>query len=121
MCQMLDHCTDAQKALGKVRSLLAPDGLLYVDILDLRGMLRVTGLLEACIKVDHPYYFTEHTARACLADAGLSVLGRSYNGTHIGFLCALGDHPQRTRATRKLDSARVLFDEIRVAQTTVPR
>lgn len=79
LCQTVDHLLDPMLALRKLRSLLAPGGLFWVDILDYDTTRE--------IKVDHPYNFTEGTMRAYLGRVGFKVLLTERHNNHVGFLC----------------------------------
>jgi 2-polyprenyl-3-methyl-5-hydroxy-6-metoxy-1,4-benzoquinol methylase len=92
LCQTLDHVLDAAGALGKLRKALAPDGLLFVDVVDFRAAYLRGWNVEKATKVDHPYYFTEQTIEAMLARAGLAVAGKDYaaDHLHVGYVCRPG-------------------------------
>lgn len=89
LCQTIDHLHDLMGGLRKVRKMLTPKGLFYVDILDLRMMVKAAKGLRGALKVDHPYYLTEETAELALAMAGFRVLRKTYATMprHVGYLC----------------------------------
>jgi SAM-dependent methyltransferase len=93
LCQAVDHLLDVSLALRKIRELLAPDGLFFVDIVDLRAAYRRGGSFEAAIKIDHPFYLTRETMQAHLRRSGFDVLAMVYaaDHLHIGYLCAPGE------------------------------
>jgi SAM-dependent methyltransferase len=117
MCQTIDHSLDIIADLQRVRKLLAPAGLFYADIIDLRATYLREGRIEAAIKPDHPFYLTEPTARAFLARAGFRILRTEYAAHRIGFACC--------RAEPSLEElpppseVRLLFREIRELQSRV--
>lgn len=89
LCQTIDHLRDVAGTLAAVRRVLAPEGLFYVDIVDLRAAYLRNWSVEEAIKIDHPYYFTDETARAALARAGFEILRSDYaaDHLHIGYAC----------------------------------
>lgn len=93
LCQTVDHLLDVQLSLAKVRSLLSPDGLFFVDIVDFRAAYRRNGSTVGSVKIDHPYYLVEHTMTAYLKRNGFDVLAVNYaaDRLHIGYLCSPGE------------------------------
>ena len=81
MCQTADHLLNPLRALEKVRKWLAPDGIFWVDIVDFDVTREV--------KIDHPFNFTDKTARAMLAKAGFEIVHseRAPDGVHVGYVC----------------------------------
>lgn len=79
MCQTADHLLDVSGALRKIRGLLAPDGLFFVDILDYEKTQQS--------KVDHPYNLTQRTMAAYLDRAGFKPIAVSFQNSHVGFVC----------------------------------
>jgi SAM-dependent methyltransferase len=91
LCQTADHLLDVQGALAGLRRLVAPDGHVFIDVLDLEWSLRRHGTIEEVVKVDHPFYLTRSTARAFLALAGLDIVfERLSDDGHWGFLTRPG-------------------------------
>lgn len=90
LCQTIDHLLDIGGSLAKLRSVIAPSGLLFVDIVDFRAAFLRSWSVEVATKVDHPYSLTEPVAEAFLARAGFRVLRANYaaDHLHIGFVCA---------------------------------
>lgn len=92
LCQTVDHLLDVTGAMHKIKHLLAPNGLFFVDIVDFRAAYLRNRSVEAATKIDHPYYLTESTMEGYLARAGFSILRKDYAGDHlhISYLCCLG-------------------------------
>jgi SAM-dependent methyltransferase len=93
LCQTIDHLLDVKGSLEKIRSLLKPNGLFFVDIVDFRGTyLKHHSVIEA-IKIDHPYYLVEETMEAYLKQVGFGVSRKNYapDGIHIGYVTRLID------------------------------
>jgi SAM-dependent methyltransferase len=89
LCQTIDHLLDLRGTLAALARMTAPDGRAFVDVLDVGFMVRRTGAIEGAIKIDHPYYLTAATARACFALAGLApVAERLSDDGHWGFVLA---------------------------------
>lgn len=88
ICQTIDHCLDIAAVLKMARKALTDDGLLFVDIVDLKAVLKRDGLSRA-FKLDHPYYLTEETMEAYLRKESFDIVASNYSpdGTHVGFLC----------------------------------
>jgi 2-polyprenyl-3-methyl-5-hydroxy-6-metoxy-1,4-benzoquinol methylase len=78
LCQTVDHQLDIRGALGRIRALLAPGGLFFVDFVE-----------NGPLKVDHPYYLTQKTMRRYVERAGFRVkaLEPSSDGLHVNVLC----------------------------------
>jgi 2-polyprenyl-3-methyl-5-hydroxy-6-metoxy-1,4-benzoquinol methylase len=79
LCQTVDHLLDPMLALRKIRSLLAPGGVFWVDALDYDR--------TRTLKIDHPFNFTEKTLRAMVEKAGFRIVQTSRDGDHVGFVC----------------------------------
>lgn len=79
LCQTVDHLLDVSGALRKIRGLLAPDGLFFVDILDYDKTKQS--------KVDHPFNLTVRTMKAYLERAGFDVIATTFQDSHVGFVC----------------------------------
>lgn len=89
ICQTVDHLLDVAGTLRRVRELLTPEGLLFVDIVDFRAAYLRNWSVEAAVKIDHPYYLTESTMRAYLTHAGFAVLRTDYaaDHLHVSYVC----------------------------------
>ena len=120
LCQTVDHLLDVKSSLAKIHSLLSPNGLFFVDIVDFRAAYRRNGSVEGAVKVDHPYYLTEETMQAYLRRVGFEVLEVNYaaDHLHIGYVCKPGEaDPEATT-----DPAWVAqqWHEVRAIQNKVP-
>jgi 2-polyprenyl-3-methyl-5-hydroxy-6-metoxy-1,4-benzoquinol methylase len=89
ICQTVDHLLDVAGTLRRVRDLLTPDGLLFVDIVDFRAAYLRNWSVEAAVKIDHPYYLTESTMAAYLRSTGFTVLRSDYaaDHLHVSYVC----------------------------------
>ncbi|MBA2372441.1 MAG: class I SAM-dependent methyltransferase [Chloroflexi bacterium] len=113
LCQTIDHLLDVHASLAKLRSLLAADGLFFVDIVDFQAACLQQPTVEDAVKIDHPCYLTESTAEAYLARTGFRWLRKDYagDGLHVGYVCERCDpDPAALPATASVDR---LFHEIR--------
>jgi 2-polyprenyl-3-methyl-5-hydroxy-6-metoxy-1,4-benzoquinol methylase len=83
LCQTVDHLLDVAGTLRRVRELLNPAGLLFIDIVDFRAAYLRNWSIEEAVKIDHPYYLTEATMTAYLASAGFAVVRAEYAADHL--------------------------------------
>jgi SAM-dependent methyltransferase len=83
LCQTIDHLLDITGTLARVRQLLTPLGLLFVDIVDFRAAYLRNWSVENAVKVDHPYYLTEATMVAYLLRAGFEIVRTDYAADHL--------------------------------------
>ena len=92
VCQTVDHLLDVAGTLTRVRELIAPAGLLFIDIVDFRAAYLRNWSVEDAIKIDHPYYLTESTMMMYLRRTGFEVLRSDYaaDHLHIGYVCRPG-------------------------------
>jgi SAM-dependent methyltransferase len=120
LCQTVDHLLDVAKSLATIRSLVAESGLFFVDVVDLRAAYRRNGSLEEAIKIDHPYYLTEDTARAYLRRAGFEILQIDYaaDHLHVGYVCAPGSPDAGALVAPEAVAAQ--WREIRAIQNPTP-
>ena len=118
--QTVDHLLDVAKSLATIRSLVAESGLFFVDVVDLRAAYRRNGSLEEAIKIDHPYYLTEDTARAYLRRAGFEILQVDYaaDHLHVGYVCAPGSPDAGALVAPEAVAAQ--WREIRAIQNPTP-
>ena len=118
VCQTVDHLLDVAGTLTRVRDLLAPQGVLFIDIVDFRAAYLRTWSVEDAIKIDHPYYLTEQTMTSYLRRAGFEVRRSDYaaDHLHVGYVCT----PASVDAGALPDVAAVrdLFREVRHVQNT---
>lgn len=118
--QTVDHLLDVSGTLGRVRGLIHPEGLLFVDIVDFRAAYLRNRSVEEAVKVDHPYYLTGDTMTAYLAGAGFDVLRTDFaaDHLHVSYVC----RPAEAGAGAPVSSAAVreLLREIRAVQNTPP-
>ena len=86
-----------------------------MDVVDFRAAYLRGWDVEAATKVDHPYSFTEDTAEALLARAGLVVERKAYarDRLHVGYVCRTGE---RQDVLPSAASVRELLREIRFVQ-----
>ncbi len=93
LCQTIDHLLDVSTSLAKIKRLLDPQGLFFVDIVDFRAAYLRNRSVEEAIKIDHPYYLTESTMEAYLRRAGFRILRKNYapDHLHVGYACTHGE------------------------------
>jgi SAM-dependent methyltransferase len=120
LCQTVDHLLDISLSLRKIRELLSPGGLFFVDIVDFRAAYRRNGSVEGAIKIDHPFYLTGETMHAYLRRSGFDVLAVDYapDHLHIGHVCAPGDSEPEYLPSPEFATAQ--WREIRSIQNPVP-
>jgi hypothetical protein len=118
ICQTVDHLLDVHGVLSRVRNLLSPRGLLFIDIVDFRAAYLRNWSVEDAVKIDHPYYLTQETMEAYLWRTGFAVLRKDYaaDHLHVSYLCSPGDAD--THALPPPDSVRELFREVRYVQNS---
>jgi 2-polyprenyl-3-methyl-5-hydroxy-6-metoxy-1,4-benzoquinol methylase len=116
MCQTVDHLLDIKGAMRKVRQMIHPAGIFFVDIVDFRAAYLRSRNVEEAVKVDHPFYLTEATMEAFLTCTGFEVLLKDYanDHLHIGYICRPAD-PDPGFVPSSL-SAGQLFQEVRSIQ-----
>ena len=113
LCQTIDHLLDVTATLGALRGMVAADGHVFVDILDLMIAARKAGSVQGAAKVDHPFYLTYETALALFEKAGLEPVAERLSGDgHWGFLLAPGV-PREPDWASLGEAARRSLDELR--------
>jgi SAM-dependent methyltransferase len=120
LCQAVDHLLDVSLSLHKIRDLVSPDGLFFVDIVDFRAAYRRSGSIEGAIKIDHPFYLTDETMQVYLRRSGFDVLAVDYaaDHLHVGYVCAPGgSEADRLPTVASVDAQ---WREIRAIQNPVP-
>ena len=116
IAQTADHLLDVAGTLARVRELLTPGGLLFVDIVDFRAAYLRQWSVEDAIKIDHPYYLTESTMSGFLRRTGFEVLRTDYaaDHLHVSYVCrAAQPEPE---ALPSADDVQAMFREIRFVQ-----
>lgn len=87
ICRTLDHIVNPVETLKACARRLAPNGRLWVDVLDTDEEVATKGWLDTA-KLDHPCYFTDSTARLAVKLAGLKVIATAeIADRHPGYLC----------------------------------
>ena len=116
ICQTVDHLLDIAGTLHRVRELLTPGGLLFIDIVDFRAAYLRNWSVEEAVKIDHPYYLTEPTMIAYLQRTGFSVLRTDYaaDHLHVSYVATPGQADAAARPSD--DQVRELFREVRFVQ-----
>lgn len=118
MFQTIDHLLDVRAALAKIRSLIKPDGLLLVDIVDFRAAYLKNCSVEAATKIDHPYGLTEPVMESYLARTGFAILRRAYSADHhlVAYVCGCaGPVPSHLPGR---ETVREFFRELRFVQNS---
>lgn len=70
---VMEHFTDPLRALKQMRGLLRPDGILFVNTPDLKGIVLREGI-DRYFKFVHTYYFTNVTLSSLIQRAGFEIL-----------------------------------------------
>ena len=73
-CRTIDHFLYLKRSLAKLRGLCKPWGYLMIDIVDVDIIWQKKGILEAAIKVDHPYYLTSEITPYILKNASFKII-----------------------------------------------
>ena len=116
LCQTVDHLLDIAGTLSRVRELLNPEGLLFVDIVDLRAAYLRNWSIEDAVKIDHPYYLTETTMVAYLSRAGFAVTRSDYAADHLHVSYVARPSTPRPDSLPPVSVADDLWREIRFVQ-----
>ncbi len=89
LCQTVDHLLDVTGALLKVREVMSPNGLFFIDAVDFQAVYRNQGSVEAAVKIDHPFSLTRETMTAYLLRTGFEILRVAYakDQLHVMFVC----------------------------------
>jgi SAM-dependent methyltransferase len=118
LCQTVDHLLDIAGTLARVRQLLTPGGLLFVDIVDFRAAYLRNWSVEDAVKIDHPYYLTEATMVAYLVRAGFEIARADYaaDHLHVSYVARLSaPRPDHLPSPRVVED---LWREVRFVQNT---
>ena len=87
LCQTIDHLLDIGATLRSIRRSVAPEGRVFVDVLDVEFMMLRRGSIEGAVKIDHPFSLTRPTALAYFTQAGLRPTAeRLSDDGHLGFV-----------------------------------
>jgi len=116
LCQTVDHLLDVAGTFRRVGKLLAPGGLLFVDIVDFRAAYLRNASVEDAVKIDHPYYLTEATMTAYLERAGFEVARADYAADHLHVSYVAHPSTPRPDALPSSESVRELWREVRGLQ-----
>jgi SAM-dependent methyltransferase len=116
LCQTVDHLLDVTGTLRRLRDLIAPGGLFFVDIVDFRAAYLRNASVEAAIKIDHPYYLTEATMTAYLARTGFQVARADYAADHLHVSYVAQPAAPRSDALPPQASTEALWREVRSVQ-----
>jgi 2-polyprenyl-3-methyl-5-hydroxy-6-metoxy-1,4-benzoquinol methylase len=113
LCQTIDHLLDVTATLTALRGMVAEDGHVFVDILDLMIAARKAGSVQGAAKVDHPFYLTRETALAFFEKTGLRPAAERLSGDgHWGFVL-VPDVPREPDWASLGEAARRSLDELR--------
>ena len=116
LCQTVDHLLDVTGTLRRLRHLIAPGGVLFVDIVDFRAAYLRHASVEAAVKIDHPYYLVEATMTAYLQRAGFGIARADYAADHLHVsYIAIPGRPQPD-AVPPMDSVATMWREVRSIQ-----
>ncbi|MDV2502434.1 MAG: class I SAM-dependent methyltransferase [bacterium] len=73
LTQTLNHLLSPTDALEKIRSLLSPRGVAFIEVYNVMATASWSNITDHA-KVDHPYMFGAATFRALLGKVGLTIL-----------------------------------------------
>ena len=116
LCQTVDHLLDVAGTLRRIRELLNEQGVLFVDIVDVRAAYLRNWSIEEAVKIDHPYYLTEATATAYLRRAGFEVIRADYAADHLHVSYVARPSQPDATALPTQESVRELLREVRFVQ-----
>lgn len=118
VCQTVDHLLDISGTLSRMRELLNPKGILFIDIVDFRAGYLRNNSVEAAVKIDHPYYLTEPTMTAYLRRTGFDILRADYAADHLHVSYVAQPSTADINALPPAESVRELLREIRFVQNS---
>ena len=116
LCQTIDHLLDVSGTLRRIRQLLAPGGVLFVDIVDFRAAYLRNWSVEEAVKADHPFYLTEPTTTSFLGRAGFDVIRSDYAADHLHVSYVARPSQPDPAAMPSAESVRELLREVRSVQ-----
>jgi hypothetical protein len=114
----VDHLLDVAGTLKKLRSVIAADGLLVIDIVDFRHAYLKNWSVEAALKIDHPFSLTEDTMEALLARTGYEPIRKAYSADKhlVAYVCQ--PTVPNGSALPSQESVTNYFRELRYVQST---
>lgn len=116
MCQTVDHLLDIAGTLRRIRELLAPNGVFFVDIVDFRAAYLRNWSVEEAVKIDHPYYLTGPTMLAYLRRTGFEVVRADYAADHLHVSYVARPSSADRDAVPPPESVHELLREVRFVQ-----
>jgi ubiquinone/menaquinone biosynthesis C-methylase UbiE len=116
LCQTVDHLLDVTGTLRRLRDLIVPGGLFFVDIVDFRAAYLRNASVEGAVKIDHPYYLTEATMSAYLQRAGFEIARSDYAADHLHVSYIAHPAQPRADALPPAESVAALWREVRAVQ-----
>jgi SAM-dependent methyltransferase len=116
LCQTVDHLLDVAGTLRRLRDLIVPGGLFFVDIVDFRAAYLRNACVEDAVKIDHPYYLTEATMTTYLARAGFEIARADYAADHLHVSYVAHPVAPRRDALPRAESVAALWHEVRSVQ-----
>ena len=116
ICQTVDHLLDIDGTLRRVRELIAPNGIFFIDIVDFRAACLRNWSVEEAVKIDHPYYLVESTMTAWLRRTGFEVLRTDYAADHLHVSYVVKPGRAEEHVLPAPEDVRALFREIRHVQ-----
>lgn len=72
-CRTAEHVTDLKRTLGRIRSILKPGGMFYMDYLDLVEYAHRDGAVEATARLSHCFYLYNEMIPTLLSHFGFKV------------------------------------------------
>ena len=116
LCQTVDHLLDVAGTLARIRELLTPEGLFFIDIVDFRAAYLRNWSIQEAVKIDHPYYLTEPVAAAFLRRAGFDVERADYaaDRLHVSYVARPSSADRSARPSHA--SVDELLREVRFVQ-----
>lgn len=88
LCRTIDHLLDIAGSLKKIRRLVRPGGLFYVDIVDFPALARTCNCISRATKIDHVYYLSHQPTVAYLQQAGFEPVAVDCSrNERIAYLC----------------------------------
>ena len=74
LSHVLEHIHEPLDMLIKIRAIMNPSGILYVDVPGANNLLKYDMDFNKCIQLAHLYYFTQDTLSKILKRAGFDVI-----------------------------------------------